>query len=92
MQLILLHLVPGVIATAVFMLTAPLVSALGYPSITALYLPMILIVILLELGYLLVQGKRKNGSSSLKGIVSYREPAPWWQYVVFPILIDRAKW
>lgn len=36
---ILLHFLPGVIATAVFVLIAPLASKMGYPSITALYLP-----------------------------------------------------
>ena len=87
LQLIVLHLVPGIIATAVFVLTVPLVSARGYPSIIALYLPMILTVILVELGYLLVQGQRMNGIFSLEGVVNYREPAPWWQYVVFPFLI-----
>lgn len=61
--------------------------AWGYPSIAALYLPMILTVILLELGYLIYQGQRRNGTLSLEGIVNYREPVPWWQYVVFPILI-----
>ena len=84
---ILLHLLPGAIATGVFLLTVPLVNALGYPSITALYLPMILTVILLELGYLLVQGRKRNGRLSLEGIVNYREPIPGWYYLVFPILI-----
>jgi membrane protease YdiL (CAAX protease family) len=84
---ILLHLLPGAIATGVFLFTVPLVNALGYPSITALYLPMILTVILVELGYLLVQGRKRNGRLSLEGTVNYREPVPGWYYLVFPILI-----
>jgi membrane protease YdiL (CAAX protease family) len=87
LQSILLHLLPGGIATTVFVLTVPLVTAMGYPSITALYLPMILTVILLELGYLLMQGQKRNGTLSLKGIVDYREPVPGWHYFVFPIVI-----
>jgi len=87
LQSILLHLLPGAIAAVVFVLAVPLVTAWGYPSITALYLPMILTVIFLELGYLLVQGRRRNHSLSLKGVVNYRQPVPGWQYVVFPILI-----
>ena len=51
-QSIVLHLLPGAIATAVYVLTVPFFTGLGYPSITALYLPMILAVILVELGYL----------------------------------------
>ena len=87
LQSIVWHLLPGAIATAVYVLTVPLAAALGYPSITALYLPMILTVILLELGYLLVQGRRGNNDLSLKGIVNMREPVPWWNYIVFPVLI-----
>jgi membrane protease YdiL (CAAX protease family) len=87
LQSTLLHLLPGAIATGVFLLTVPLVSALGYPSITALYLPMILTVILVELGYLLVQGRKRNDRLSLEGTVNYREPVPGWYYLVFPILI-----
>lgn len=87
LQSILLHLLPGVIATAVFVLTVPLAAVMGYPSITALYFPMILTVILLELGYLLVQGKTRNDALSFEGIVNFREPVPWWQYIALPILI-----
>jgi hypothetical protein len=87
LQSILLHLLPGAVATVVLVLTVPLVTAWGYPYILALYLPMILAVILLELGYLLVQGQKESGDLSLKEVVDYREPVPWWYYVVFPVLI-----
>jgi len=86
-QSIVLHLLPGVIATAVYVLTVPFFTGLGYPSITALYLPMILAVILVELGYLFYQGQKKNGSLSLNGIVNYRQHVPGWMYIVFPLLI-----
>jgi len=87
LQSIVLHLLPGAIATAVYVLTVPFAAALGYPSITVLYLPMILTVIVVELGYLLVHGRKRNGSLSLNGIVNFRAPVPWWQYVIFPILV-----
>jgi membrane protease YdiL (CAAX protease family) len=86
-QSILLHLLPGAIATAVYVLAVPLVTSLGYPSITALYLPMILAVILLELGYLFYRARRKDGTLSLQGVISYRELVPWWMYIVFPLVI-----
>jgi membrane protease YdiL (CAAX protease family) len=86
-QSILLHLVPGGIATAVYVLTVPFFTALGYPSITALYLPMILAVLLVELGYLLYQGQKQSGTRSLKSVVNYRESVPWWMYIAFPLLI-----
>jgi hypothetical protein len=86
-QSILLHLLPGGIGAAIYILTVPLFRGLGYPSITALYLPMILAVILLELGYLFYQGQKKSGAFSLKSVVNYREPVPWWMYIAFPLLI-----
>jgi uncharacterized protein len=86
-QSIVLHLLPGVIATAVYVLTVPFFAGLRYPAITALYLPMILAVIFLELGYLFFQGQKKNGSLSLDGIVHYRQHVPGWMYIVFPLFI-----
>lgn len=86
-QSIVLHLLPGAIATLVYVLTVPFFTRLGYPSITALYLPMILAVILLELGYLFYQGQLQNGMLSLQGVVNYRQHVPWWMYVAFPLLI-----
>jgi len=86
-QFILLHLLPGGIATAVYVLAVPFFTGLGYPSITALYLPMILAVILVELGYLFYQGQKKNGALSLDRIVNYREHVPWSMYIAFPLLI-----
>jgi membrane protease YdiL (CAAX protease family) len=86
-QSIVLHLLPGALATAVYVLAVPFFTGRGYPSITVLYLPMILSVILVELGYLIYQGQRKNGLLSLDGIVNYRQPIPGWMYIVFPLLI-----
>jgi len=86
-QVIVLHLLPGAIGTVVYILSVPIFTNLGYPSITALYLPMILAVILLELGYLFYQGQKKNGQRSLTGVVNYRERVPGWMYVAFPLLI-----
>ncbi len=51
---ILLHLLPGAIATTIYVVMVPFVALFGYPTITALYLPMILAVIVVELGYLLI--------------------------------------
>ena len=86
-QSIVLHLLPGAIATAVYVLTMPFFTGRSYPAITALYLPMILAVMFVELGYLFFQGQKKNGSLSLDGIVNYRQPVPGWMYIVFPLLI-----
>jgi hypothetical protein len=76
-QSILLHLLPGAVATAIYVLTVPIFGVLGYPSITALYLPMILAVIVMELGYLFYRGQKKNGAPSLRGLVNYRQHVQW---------------
>jgi uncharacterized protein len=86
-QSILLHLLPGALAAAVYILTVPLFTERGYPSITALYLPMILTVMIVELGYLYYQAQKKNGAGFLKDVVNFREPIPWWMYVAFPLII-----
>jgi len=86
-QAIVLHLLPGAIATAVYVLTVPFFTRLGYPTIIALYLPMILAAIIVEHGYLCYQGQKKNGMGSLKNIVNYRDPVPWWMYIAFPLLV-----
>ena len=86
---IVLHLLPGVLILLFYIVTAPLAERLGFPSGTALFVAIGVILIPFELGYLLYQGKKRNGIFSLKGIVLFREPMPWWQYIVLglPLLI-----
>lgn len=84
---VVLHILPGAIASVIYILAVPLFAKLGYPTLTVLYLPMILAVILMEMGYLFYQGKKKNGVLSLRGVVNYREPIPVWMYLAFPLLI-----
>jgi membrane protease YdiL (CAAX protease family) len=60
---------------------------LGYPSVIALILAYAFILIPIELGYLLYQGKRKTGRFTLQAIISYRNPIPWWQYLVWVLII-----
>ena len=86
-QSIVLHLLPGAIATIVYVISVPFVTGLGYPPITALYLPMILTVILAEGGYLLYQAQKKDSTRSLTNVINYREHVPWWLYILFPLLI-----
>lgn len=86
-QVVVLHVLPGAIGTVVYILSVPIFTRLEYPSITALYLPMIVAVILIELGYLLYQGQKKTGARSISGIINYRERVPGWMYVAFPLFI-----
>jgi membrane protease YdiL (CAAX protease family) len=83
-----LHLLPGALITAFYFLAAPLVMRAGYPSLMALLLAIILILIPFELGYLLYEGKRTTGRFSLHSVVLYRDPLPLWHYLLFvPLLL-----
>ena len=84
---VILHLLPGILAGCFFFLVRQPVVNLGYPSIVALILAYALILIPVELGYLLYQGKKKTGRFTLQGIISYRHPIPWWQYLVWVFVI-----
>lgn len=86
-QSLLLHLLPGLLITiCYFVLIRPL-QEWGYPSLLALMLAVVFILLPFELGYLFYQGKKKNGRFSLDGIISYREAIPGWQYILWvPIL------
>lgn len=86
---IILHLFPGVLIAIFFAITAPLVLSAGYPAIVALLLGILFVLIPVELGYLIYQGRRMHGTNSLDRVVMYREPIPIWQYfaLVLPLLI-----
>lgn len=84
---ILMHLVPGALIGACYYALIPVLRNWEFPSIMALMCAILLILLPVELGYLLYEGKRRNGSLSLQGVVSYRNSIPFWQYLVgVPIL------
>src|SRR5437764_2682032 len=64
---ILLHLLPGAIITTLYFLTAGPTQAAGFPPLFALLI-CTLGVLSPTLGHLLLEGKRRNGKLSLKGI------------------------
>ena len=87
-QSIGLHLLPGILVGAFYYAIAQPIRNLGYPSMAAMILAAIVILIPFELGFLLYQGKKKNGALSLEGIVLYRQRIPLWQYLVLvPVII-----
>lgn len=81
-QSIVLHLLPGVLATLVYVTAAPFLNSLGYPSNFAFLLAGLFVLIPFELGFLFHQAKKRNGTLSLNGIVLYREPMPLKQYIL----------
>jgi membrane protease YdiL (CAAX protease family) len=82
---IALHLLPGALILLFYIVTAPFTATLGFPSGTAFFVSIGVVLIPFELGILLSEGRRKNGRFSLKGIVLFREPMPWWQYVALGV-------
>jgi membrane protease YdiL (CAAX protease family) len=84
---VILHLLPGILVGCFYLLIRQPVANMGYPSIIALILAYAFILIPVELGYLLYQGKKKTGRFTLQGIISYRNSIPWWQYLVWASII-----
>jgi hypothetical protein len=86
---VVLHLFPGILIAIFFAITGPLVVAAGYPAIVALLLAILFVMIPVELGYLIYQGRKMHDTNSLEGVVVYREPIPIWQYfvLVVPMLL-----
>jgi membrane protease YdiL (CAAX protease family) len=82
---ILLHLLPGALILAFYVIAAPVTESLGAPSFLALLLAIAFILLPFELGYLLVEARRRNGSFSLEGVVLYRRPMSGWQYAAWGI-------
>jgi uncharacterized protein len=76
---VVLHLLPGVLMVAFYVLAGPVVRALGFPSLMAIYLAITFVLIPFELGYLFYHA-RKTGSS-LGSVVLYREPVPRGQFI-----------
>ena len=86
-QSVILHLLPGILVGCFYLFARQPVANMGFPSIIALILAFAFILIPVELGYLLYQGKKKTGRFTLQGIISYRNSIPWWQYLVWVLII-----
>ncbi len=74
---IALHLLPGVLGLAFYVLVGvPVAESLGYPAPFGLMLTAAFVLVPFELGWLLYLGLRRNGRPSLEGVVLYRERMP----------------
>jgi hypothetical protein len=82
---VVLHLLPGVLMAAFYVLAAPLVRGLGFPSLMAIYLAILFVLLPFELGYLLYQAKKSR--TSLGSVVLYREPVPRAQFVALVLCL-----
>lgn len=78
-----LHLLPGALCTVFFSLSGPLLESIDAPAFLAIFLGIGLLIIPMELGWLLIEARRQNGSFSLEGIVLNREPMSRRKYLAF---------
>jgi len=82
-----LHLLPGLLGGACYFAFAPIVKANGFPSVMAMILAAIFVLIPFEFGFLLFR-KRVTGQNLFNGVVRYFQQIPVWQYfVLIPAII-----
>jgi len=86
-QSVFLHLLPGILVGCFYFLALKPVAKMGYPSLFVQFLAFAFILVPLELGFLLYQGKKKTDRFTLRGIISYQKSIPWWQYIVWVTII-----
>jgi hypothetical protein len=72
--LLVLHLLPGVVATAVFVLLAAPVAAAGYPPLAAFLVAIAIVIVPFELGAVVVAGRRSGSSAGILAAIPYRRP------------------
>ena len=86
-QSIMYHLFPGICVLVSFVVLSPILDRLGWPSAMALFIVIGCVLVPVELGILLYQGKKLSGRFTLKGIVLYRNPLQKKQYLGFGIIL-----
>ena len=80
---IVLHLLPGMLIGLFYFAFYATFSKHGYPSIMTLSVAIPLVLVPFELGFLLVQGYKKNNRLSLKQVLSFLKPIKPWEYFVW---------
>ena len=76
-----LHLLPGLLGGICYFALVPLVISNGFPTVMALILAGVIVLIPFELGFLIFQ-KRATGKKLFGGIIRYIKKNPIWQYFV----------
>lgn len=75
-----LHFLPGFLMLAAYLIGAPLVMKHDFPSLFALVLAEVIILVPYGLLHFYSEGKKRNGRYSLEGVILYHNPIPTWQY------------
>ena len=84
---IVLHLLPGFLVGGFYFAIAPFIKEQGYPSVMALILAGIFVLIPFELGFLLYQ-KRLKSVKLFNGVIKYCQRIPVWQYFVWVPIVS----
>jgi membrane protease YdiL (CAAX protease family) len=69
---VFLHLAPGAALTAFVLVAAPVARDWGFPAIFALFAGIALVIVPLELGYLMLEARRRTGRWSPMAVIPYR--------------------
>jgi hypothetical protein len=78
--LLALHIVPGALMTAGFVLFAPVVETLGFPPIAALLAAIVLVLVPIELGVLAWTARHEN--AGVADLIPYRRHMPGRQWAI----------
>jgi hypothetical protein len=68
---LVLHLLPGLAGLAVFLLTAPLLAAAGFPALFAFYGPMSLTIVAAEAGFLVRERRRRRAAGDARPVIGF---------------------
>ncbi len=82
-KLLALHVLPGLLIGGVFVASARLAMRMRFPPLFAMLVAGLVVGMAFQLWHLLNEGRKRNGTWSLQGIVLYREPMPLRQYLVW---------
>ena len=80
---LVLHLLPGLLGTLVYVLIVPILLQNGYPAVLALIIAAGCVILPFQLGYLFLQYSKTHDQP----IIALREPLPAWQYIALPLLL-----
>ena len=83
LQTILLHLVPGAIQLAVFIVLIPLVLKLGFASDFADHLVAFVAMVPIQFGIMLFVSKKTTGTCHIAAIIPYKEKSKLPEYLIF---------
>lgn len=88
-SLLALHLAPGALAVALFVLLADPVQQAGFPPLLAFLIAVAVVIVPIELGTIVLAGRREPDPTGWLPAVRYRRPMPTrdWLLVVPAVLV-----